>query len=169
MKHVLTLAMILLVVAINAWAQPPAAMMEPGDDPEWMDDAAPMAKLDLTAEQKKSMQALRTQMRKEMIPLRGNLESKHIDLQEEMAAEQPNIARINALVDDLAKVKAEIQKKQIAHRLKMRDMLTPEQRKIWQEQRGKRMHEFGREGRPGRGGHSFRGPRGMRPACGVGF
>ncbi len=170
MKRIFLMTLMACFLGLNLWAQPPAPVMEPDDEAEFMNEAAPMAlaKLDLTAEQQKTMRTLRTQLRKEMIPLRGSLESKRIDLQEEMAAEKPNLNKINALVDDMTKMRAEMQKKQIAQRLKMREVLTPEQRKMLEAQRGVRPHRMGRGHKGAPDGVPCFAPRGLRPHRGMG-
>ena len=40
------------------------------------------------------------------------------------------MGRVNAIVDDIHKLNAEVQKKKIAHRFKFRSLLTDEQKKI---------------------------------------
>lgn|GEM_PF-6485808 len=120
------------------------------------DSGWPMAKLNLTDAQKKKLREMRLQNQKELIPLRADLQTKHLDLRSEMQSDKPDLAKINGLVDQIAKVRADIQKKQIAFRFKMRDQLTPEQLKIWDANRGRMGRGF--MNGPGRG---MRGMRGM--------
>ncbi len=119
-------------------------------------------KLNLTDEQKKTLREMRLKHQKEMIPLRGDLKSKHLDLQSAMQADKPDQTKINALVDQIAKVKADIQKKTIAFRLEMRKQLTPEQLKMWDENRGRAFRKFMHDRRgfrgPGREDRPFHGP-----------
>lgn len=88
--------------------------------------------LKLTPEQKKQFQELKLKHAKEILPLQNDLRVKKLDLKIEMShAENPNMNKINALVDDIAKIQAEIQKKNIAHKFKLRSLLTDEQKEKW--------------------------------------
>jgi Spy/CpxP family protein refolding chaperone len=134
MKRLSAFIILLLAMAVLAVAQPAPSpcvnselMKQRGKD---------QAKLNLSDEQQKTIKELRLQHRKDLIPLRSAVELKELDLHSEMMVEKPNMARIYALVDELAKARAEIEKKQIALRFKIREQLTPEQRKIWDEKKG---------------------------------
>lgn len=152
-------ALMLLAVTVIATAQPD---VPPFDEDGWSEDGPALTKLNLTDAQKKTMREMRLQQQKELIPLRADLQTRKLDLRGEMMAEKPNMARINALVDGIAKTRAEMEKKQIAMRFKLRDQLTPEQIKIWDEHKEKRMQRFG-EARHGMRGKGMRRERmGMR-------
>jgi len=149
--------LMLLVFSLPIWAQPmaepdfpddiPGACMGPGK--EIMED------LKLTPEQKKAFQELQLKHQKEMLPLHTALKAKELDLRGELMAENPNQSKINSIVDEIGKARADIQKKQIAHRLEMRSKLTPEQKTIWDEQKDKLME--------GRMMHGRMAPRHMGP------
>ena len=111
--------------------------------------------LKLSKEQKEPIKELGQKLRKELIPLRGQLEENQLDLQAETEAENPDMAKINRLIDESAKIRAEIAKKSIANKIAIAKLLTPEQREQWQELRQQR----GRADR--RPGHGFK--RGMHP------
>jgi len=160
MKHRILLNLFLLVWGATALAQPAPLPANPADDqPGWAADEQESAALKLTTDQQKAMQELRLQHRKELVPLRGDLELLEIDLQTAMTADKPDLAKINALVDKIAKARAEVEKKRIALRFKLRDQLTPEQRKIWDERRGGRVDGAGMRGFPGRERGMMRGAR----------
>jgi len=88
--------------------------------------------LKLTPEQKKQFQELKLKHQKDILPLQNDLRVKKLDLKIEMShADAPNMNKINSLVDDISKIKAAIQKKNIAHRFELRSLLTDEQKEKW--------------------------------------
>lgn len=137
--------------------------------------------LRLTDEQREQMRNLRTQHQKEMIPLRADLKVLRVELRELMAT-GANESALNSKIDQIGKLRTEIQKKRMAHHLAMRNVLTEEQRDAFTEtgfmgmmgERGWRgKGRFGCDGsgrggwsdRNGRGdcdGHGPKGPRGKR-------
>lgn len=88
-------------------------------------------RLSLTEDQKGKMKELRLKYEKDLLPLKSDLESQELDLRAELDKERPNMAVINRLVDQISGIKADIQKKQIEHRFDIRNLLTPEQQKLW--------------------------------------
>ncbi len=89
-----------------------------------------MEELALTKEQQKKMDDMRTAHRKEMIPLRAQVEVKQIELQE-LFESDASLATVSSKIDEISKLKTDIAKKQAGHRIAMRQVLTPEQREIW--------------------------------------
>lgn len=156
MKRVMILSMLWLAWSTAGFAaplpdDPQAPRPGPAIDEKEMDD------LQLSDAQKKTMQELRLQHHKELVPLRSDLELLEIDLKSAMTAEKVDLTRINGLVDKIARARAEIEKKQIALRFKLRDQLTPEQRKIWDQRIGRRGERLGRHGMEGRAPRMGRG------------
>lgn len=105
--------------------------------------------LKLTKEQKQEIKELRVKLQKELVPLRSKLQIARLDLQTEIDAEKPNRATINSLIDETAKIRAEMAKLNISHRLTVAQLLTPEQRELLQEFKGKRPPEAKGERRHG--------------------
>ncbi len=158
--------LLLLVFSLPLWAQPmpepdfPDDMPGPGMGP----GKEMLEKLNLTPEQQKTFQEMRLKHQKEMLPLRTAVKAKELDLRGELMAENPNQSKINSIVDEIAKARGDIEKKQIAHRLEMRSKLTPEQKAIWDAHKGrfmegrmmhgrmapKHLGPMGHPGRPGR-------------------
>ena len=133
MKTKIFFAGLLLVAFMvgSVWPQNPPAPCPPPYGLQAEMKRPLMEKLNLTEEQRKTMQEMRLNHKKELIPIQAKLKEKQLDLKAEMMADEPNQSKINAIVDDLAKLRAEVQKKKIAHRLAIRNILTDEQRKIW--------------------------------------
>ena len=92
--------------------------------------------LNLSETQEQAMRELRRKHTKELIPLRGQCQSADLDLEAALEADEPDLAKINRLVDEKSKISAEITKKRLAHRIAVVKLLTPEQRKIWRERQG---------------------------------
>ena len=144
-KNILLVGL-LLVLATTVFAQPmrknmqrPARML--GERPRQQQ----FEQLNLTDEQEKTMEDMRIKHQKELIPLQSQVKSKRLDFKQEMNADNPNQAKLESLVEDMGNIRTEIQKKRVAHRLAMRNILTKEQREIMDNNR-----------------RGFRGKRGMR-------
>ncbi len=87
--------------------------------------------LNLTDEQQQKFKKLDLAFKKDILSTKNELELAQLELDAEMDEENPNLGKINGLIDDIHKKEAEIEKKRIATELKKRDLLTDEQRKNW--------------------------------------
>ncbi len=96
-----------------------------------------LSALNLSETQEQAMRELRRKHTKELIPLRGQCQSADLDLEAALEADEPDLAKINRLVDEKSKIRAEITKKRLAHRIAIAKLLTPEQRKIWRNRQGR--------------------------------
>jgi Spy/CpxP family protein refolding chaperone len=83
--------------------------------------------LELTKDQRKQMEDLTVNFRKEMIPLRAQMQVMKIDLQQLIRSDAKR-AEIDAKIDQIGKLRTDLQKKAVGQRLAMRALLTPEQR-----------------------------------------
>jgi Spy/CpxP family protein refolding chaperone len=100
--------------------------------------------LELTPEQVKKIKAMRLDLAKETIELRNQLELKHLEFGELMAADQPDLKRIEAKIDEIAPLRTTLEKKRIENMLAIREVLTPEQRAKLETMRGSGMrHQRG--------------------------
>ncbi len=116
-----------------------------GDGPGGGPGKAMMEELALTKEQLQKMDQMRSTHRKEMIPLRAQVKVKQIELNELFDSDAA-IGTINSKIDEISKLRTDIAKKQAAHRVAMRQLLTPEQREIW-DSRPKMMGKMGGHGK----------------------
>ncbi len=145
---------IFLITAMNIYAEPQGRrwQMDDVDFPEF------------TKEQKDQMADLRSQHQKEMIPLRSELKLKRVELKD-MLRDEASQSRINGKLDEIGDLRTEISKLRMDHRLKMRDILTDEQKEFFDSHPGLRKHfkgkmkdRFHHKGpRGGRGFHGFGG------------
>ncbi len=85
---------------------------------------------DLTDEQRTQIKTIREESRKNSEPQRQQMKELRSKLQELKRAENPDQTQIDQLIDKSAAIKAEMQKAKVASELKVRSILTPEQRKV---------------------------------------
>lgn len=85
---------------------------------------------DLTDDQKTQIKSIKEESRKKMEPQRQEMKTIHEKLSELKSAENPNVQEINKLIDRSALVKAEMEKSRATSEMKVRSILTPEQRKV---------------------------------------
>jgi len=84
---------------------------------------------DMTPEQLEKMDALRTALVKEMLPLRTDLRVKNIELDALWRADEPDAKKIIAKVKEIGNIREKIEVARINHQFDMRKLMTPEQRK----------------------------------------
>jgi Spy/CpxP family protein refolding chaperone len=118
--------------------------------------------LNLTPEQDSKITELRTKHIKEVTPLRNELGEKSARLRTLQSADSPNLNEINKTIDEMASIRANIQKKGAAHRAEVSSILTDEQRVVYNSRGQGRMGRGGQGmGRSGRGNGQGMG-RGLR-------
>ncbi|OPX17563.1 hypothetical protein BXT86_05805 [candidate division WOR-3 bacterium 4484_100] len=88
-----------------------------------------MQMLNLSDEQRDKIADIQTNFRKKVIPIKAEIQLKEIDLKNEMRADEPNRTRIMNLVKAISELELKIKQADIDRRLKIRALLTPEQRK----------------------------------------
>lgn len=153
LKRVLLPVAVVILVAVSGFAQ----------------DATPQhgfkrfRALELSEEQQSQIEAITTETMKEHLPIRSKLQTLKAELDEMLIEDNPNQGAINRKVDEMSSLRTEMQKAHIDTRLRIRSLLTEEQRVKFDAMGmhgrhgpGKRMM---RQGRPGRMG----GMRGGRP------
>jgi Spy/CpxP family protein refolding chaperone len=105
--------------------------------------------LNLTQQQQDQLRQLRFEQARKMIDLRRNVELQQLALREEMAKDNPDPAKVDKTIDNLALAKAQVAKLRFSHMQQVRKILTPEQ---WQRARQlfrermmeRRAHRMGR-------------------------
>lgn len=146
------------------------AMAQPGPRPEHKGPRGHMgmmqgkacAGLQLTDEQQNQMADLRLELQKQMEPLRAKMVVLRSDLKLLMIAETPDMKKIEAKSNEISKLQGETHLLQLKHKLQVRSMLTPEQKKKFDlmilSGKGGSGHHRG-----GRGQHRMMPPGGMAP------
>lgn len=87
--------------------------------------------LGLTSRQIEVFNELRNEMHSTLDSLSTELAEKRIIMIEELWSDEPDSTRVAQLVDDIGAIQTTAQMKVIDHFLHIRDILTPEQRKIF--------------------------------------
>lgn len=82
------------------------------------------SRLNLTVEQKEKMANLRLTFKEETLELRTQLARKRLEIQKLLLVESPDLSRVYSLVDEMAPLQAEIQKKTIEFWLNLKSLLT---------------------------------------------
>lgn len=94
---------------------------------------------DLTDEQKTQIKEIHEESRKQMEPQRQEMKKLRARMMELKSAENPDQNEINQLIDQRAKLRAEMEKTRAASELKIRGLLTAEQLKIVDAKRKEKM------------------------------
>jgi len=92
-----------------------------------MGAAGVLSELNLTTEQQKEVGKLQIAFQKGILELRLQLEEKQLELRRLRLKDSPVQEEIEALVDEMGTVWAEIQKKSISFKMSLEDILTEEQ------------------------------------------
>jgi len=141
--------------------QPPfeRALGGQGDHGRWWNNPKMVEKLNLTDDQRKSMDATFLAHRESLIDQRGNLEKAELELEPLMSQDTPNEAQILAQIDKVAQARAELEKANARFLLEIRGKLSPDQWKQLQADRAAHAQEHGAWR------HSGEGPGGQGPGA----
>ena len=85
--------------------------------------------LGLNEQQMKEFESHFNRFRDETRPLVDSLRGIRMELNDEIAAEQPNPDRLDQLADEIGRLEYSLQKRTIEHMLETKSFLTPEQQK----------------------------------------
>ncbi len=113
--------------------------------------------LNLTREQMEKIDKLELELEKELSPLYSKLRSNYMELEAQRSSDSTKIKKIWDMIN---KLEDDIGNKEISHEKKIRDLLTQEQRIIFDSYYGYGLNHYGRGGF-GRG-YFERGFRGFR-------
>lgn len=100
----------------------------------WWNNPDMVEKLGVTADQKKKMEDIFQQHRLKLIDLNASLQKAEAILEPQVAADQPDEAKIVAQIDRVAQARAELEKANARMLLGIRQVLTPEQWKKLQDE-----------------------------------
>jgi len=92
--------------------------------------------LDLSEKQQKDFKIARLENDKAKLAWKNKLEAKNLDFSAELLKDSPNLSVLNTIVDETAKIQAELKKLDLALKFKQRAMLTDEQKKVWDKTEG---------------------------------
>ncbi|MCK5379905.1 MAG: periplasmic heavy metal sensor [Candidatus Latescibacteria bacterium] len=138
-------ALFVIGIAATAFAQP---MRGGGRMPHAAGPKAEKGRMGvtppLTTEQTEKISALRIDHQKGTIDLRADLQKKQLDLRTLMLPAKPNEQKIHAVIEEMGALKTQLRKQRVSHGLKVRELLTPEQRA------SRKALGFGLDGRHGK-------------------
>jgi len=107
--------------------------------------------LDLTDDQIAKIKDLNFAHRNKMIDLRASLEKAQLKMRHEMRADSPNKTAVLAAAKQVNAIKGQMAEERINNRFDLRGVLTADQLKKWDDQRGNCCGGFGRGMGPGSG------------------
>jgi Spy/CpxP family protein refolding chaperone len=85
------------------------------------------AMLELTDQQKEQIKTIQVNGWEDTKPLRNQLDVKRAELRALMSSDSPSQKQINAKIEEMGKLRVELQQKRTSHRLAVRALLTNEQ------------------------------------------
>jgi Spy/CpxP family protein refolding chaperone len=150
MKTVKIILVISLIAFLNTgYAQPQERYRQQRSGQQEFRHRGP-AGLNLSDEQKAKAQELRLNMQKSALPVRNKLGENQAKMRTLTTAESPDMKAINKLIDENAKLKADLEKLRAANHQEFRKMLSEEQR-LELDSRPHRGHRRGFENGAGEG------------------
>ena len=87
--------------------------------------------LNLTDEQKKSIETLRFEMQKKAVAQQARMKTSRLELAELFKADPPNQSAIQKKIGDIAELQSQSRILRVDHWFAVNKLLTPEQQKIW--------------------------------------
>ena len=158
-RMILTTAIMALLIAPVVWSQP-------------FDSPRVAEKLGLSGEQKDQIHTLQIKHQKDMITRRAELKIAKMELREIMMDSKLNENAAISKQDNISKMKSDMARLKLQHKIAIRKILTDEQLKTWTEMRHEMGPRFGRHMRDGGRGMNRMGPppmMGPGPGCGPGM
>lgn len=132
MKRLALIVAVVIPVIAVVWALPSDAHRGKRG---WKARKAPMAALELSAEQRTKLESLNLERSKKMAQLRADLKVARLDLRAALRQDNPGPAQVKAGVAAVNKARSLILESKVNHRLKVNNVLTPEQRNKLREMR----------------------------------
>lgn len=91
----------------------------------------PLSEMDLTEEQNKAIEEVRTSYRKEILQLRSNLMVKRIEFKGLLKDPEADVEKIHATADDIEMLRSRFDKMVLDYHMAIRNILTAVQIKSW--------------------------------------
>ena len=93
----------------------------------------PMGLPKLTEEQQSKIQDLRLAHQKEVLPLRTDLQKQQASLKLELTADKFNEGKVKTIQSEISRLTGELTSKMVQHLRAVREILTPEQKKVFDQ------------------------------------
>ncbi len=110
---------------------------------------------DLTEDQQEKIKDLRVDQMKQMTQYRNNLKEKRATLRKLQTQENPDMEAINNTIEEMGQIRTEMHKARAEHHQEIREILTEEQRAIFDARMGKHGRMAGRHNNCPRMGRGF--------------
>lgn len=114
-----------------------------GAQGRWWNNATVVDRLKLTDEQRKNMDQILLDHRKDLVDKRAAVEKAELDLEPLVSADQPNESQILSQIDEVAQARAELEKANARFLLAIRSKLSADQwkgLKAWRAERQQQHH-----------------------------
>ncbi len=126
-----------------------------------------------TSEQREQMDEIRDGFEDERVELQNKIKVLHLEMKDLVASDNPDFGKLEGMIDDLSKLKADMMKLRLRQHRAMRDILDEDQRVLFDRGIGRMLGHGGRggmasPGRSGMGAGPGRGMRGCRVSDGSG-
>jgi len=126
---------IAVVTSLTLSAQPQRVQPYSGRSPREIPQVRPPMGFtnpsNLNEQQRAELQKIQTEQLKERTQTSNLLREKHAKLEALQTADKPNLNEINKVIDEIAAIQAQEMKAQAAARQKVRNLLTDEQRVLY--------------------------------------
>jgi len=103
---------------------------------------------DLTDKQKEQIKDLKTAHLKEVLPLRNQVQEKQAHLKSISTGDNVDMDKVNNTIEEIGKLKLEMAKKRAAHKQEIRNILTEDQRVVFDSKPMKRGRHGERDCKP---------------------
>ena len=94
----------------------------------------------LSDDQKEEIKAIMLANREKIMPLQNQLNEKRARLKTLRTSDEVNMDAINEVVDEMSDLRSEIMKQRLSSEQQIRELLTDEQRVVFDSRRGKAKH-----------------------------
>jgi len=162
MKNKMTWMLVLILTGVMV----AASQAQPG---RYRNPGRPMSCIqDLSEEQQEQIDALNTELQKARLPIKSEMEVLSAELKKLCIADLPDAGRINEAVEQMGEYRTALHKLRVQNRMKIRSLLTPDQRVQFDARcfSGRRHHGMRGQRKAGRGGMRGQG-MGMGPGAGM--
>ncbi|HEV7746228.1 MAG TPA: periplasmic heavy metal sensor [Pyrinomonadaceae bacterium] len=135
-KHntrILTLLALLAVLGVPAAARVSAQnIQQPATAPETQPNADPIRQLNLSPEQREQIRSIRENNRAERLAIKNHLDNANRALEETLNAESPDESVVEERLHEVAAAQASVMRMRILTEIRIRRVLTQEQRRLLQ-------------------------------------
>ncbi|MFN0157994.1 MAG: Spy/CpxP family protein refolding chaperone [Bacteroidota bacterium] len=135
MKKAVCAVALLSMIATSGFSQPGFRHRDEGDRRPRQEMKE---KLNLSEDQESKVEKLRTDHLKKMVQLRAKAQEARIDLKALHRTDNPDKDAIETAIRNISGLKLEMSLAQSRHHFAVREILTPEQRKVFKDHRGQR-------------------------------